>query len=182
MKSLNNYKIRIAGYAGTGKSFFVSKLKELGYNTIDGDYYVSLARWVDTDTGQPDDRHSGSPKEWYDHHKWFWDIKVLKEILTKNTKVVILGSADNQFNPEIGKLFDYTFYLDIPDEEILKNILREDRENDWGKEEYQFEITKRNLPEFKVSIPKDWIPLKSRDDGKLLVKEMEEAIGYRLNR
>ena len=184
MKTLDKYKIRIIGPSGTGKSFFHKKLKELGYNAVDGDFIADLCYFYDIKTDTYEKNYPG--KEMVTGAEWHWNLERLQEFLSKNPRIIILGNCDNQKDSTISSRFDYTFYLDVPMNEIMKNLLNEGRYEDgqtnFGKTQNDREEIKKYALRFYKELNKDWIPLTARDDAKKLVKEIEDKIGHKLEK
>ncbi len=180
MEYLEKYKIRITGYAGSGKSYFCEKLQALGYRAFDADSIPELSMWVDKKTLQPDDINSNSDADWLKNHMWVWDKKYLKKFLDHEDKVILMGMCRNEQDEEISGLFDHTFYLDPADADIVNGLKSEFRTNYFGKEKYQFDYAIQELPSYKKQIPRNWVALKTRDDAMALVNEIEGISGYML--
>jgi dephospho-CoA kinase len=113
MKKLTQ-NLFITGPAGSGKIFFTKYLQKLGINAHDTDEIRGLAKWIDKKGNKvpfPKDP-AKADKAWFKQHKFVWDRKRLKDFITKNQPVIILGVSDIDIM-KFKNLFDKSFYLQV---------------------------------------------------------------------
>ena len=121
----------ITGRSGSGKTRICSELNNQGYQAFDGDRVPGLAGWIDVKTGQSTivpDYESVEPTV----TAWNWDTGVLKQLLSRHSRLLLCGSADNQL--EYHELFDQVFILTIPPQEQRRRLLAR-TEHAYGKSE-----------------------------------------------
>jgi shikimate kinase len=134
MTSLHNYHIQITGPSGSGKSHFAKKLQELGYPAVDADKIEKLGRFINSHGEEVEYNHDGD-LHWLQENLWMWDIAFLHKYLKDKQRIILFGGATNE--SEAVNEFDYIFYLKLPKDKILHNLLREERTNPYGKTEAQ---------------------------------------------
>lgn len=137
-------RVLVIGPPGSGKSFLSRKLGESGFNAIDSDDLSGLSSWVDAD-GNRTAYQSCAGRDWLRVHRFVWDRAVLKDYVASSTDLYLFGVSDNIF--EMMDLFDIVFYLDLNQEELLKRLMRVDRENPMGR-------TKRERKEIVMEMRK----------------------------
>lgn len=178
MKSLQHYCIQITGPSGSGKSYFAKALQSLGYNAIDADKIEGLGKFINKSGQEVPYNHEGGI-EWLEENLWVWDFAMLQQFLSQHQKLIICGGACNE--SEALPFFDYVFYLFLPKEEILRNLMKEDRTNPYGKTEAQQHYASQKIDEFYSNIPSSWIPLTARKVEDL-IEEIEGYIQHNLER
>ncbi len=172
MQTLQRYRIQITGPSGSGKSYFAKQLEKMGYPAIDADNVNKLGMWVNSQGEIVEYNHDGD-LQWLQEHKWVWDIKFLLEYLHTKQKVILFGGASNEH--ETANEFDYVFYLKLLKDEILQNLLREERTNPYGKTDIQQIYASSKIDLFYQNIPHEWTRLVSRNP-KDLISEIEEYL------
>ena len=170
---LSSYHIQITGPSGSGKTYMAERLAELGYSAIDADVIEDLGRFLDADGNVHEYDHDGG-QEWLERHFWSWDKSVLHAYMRDTERAIICGGAGN--DREASHLFTQVFYLVLPKDEILVNLLRPERFNPFGRTPEQQAFASHMIDSFYADIPEDWIPLHSRD-AQSLVSEMESHLG-----
>jgi len=126
-------KVLIFGPSGAGKTYLSKELKKLGLNSVDADLIGSLSSWFYGD--EKVEYQENADKNWLDNHSFRWDRDYLRQYLTENSDIYLLGVSENVF--EMFDLFDKVYYLDIPDEIQNERLQHESRENPMGNSDYQ---------------------------------------------
>lgn len=118
-------KVLIIGIAGTGKSFLVERLKEMGVNAIDVDF-TKLAKFVDENGNQVAYDPNGG-RNWWASHYYVFNLKLLKDLLKENDNAYVFcnvygkpGERNGSF--DVIGLFDKTYYLLAPKELLAKRL------------------------------------------------------------
>jgi len=179
MEVLEKYIIQVTGPSGSGKSYFAEKLRELGYNSIDSDKIDGLGKFVNNKGEEVEYDHYGDT-DWYRNNHWVWDNNLLKGYLFDKKRLLIFGGAENESTTT--EFFDYVFYLDVSEGEIMENLKNPERSNPYGKTEVQQKIAKERVREFYGNIPATWIPLKSRNSPEELIQEIESQLNRQLSK
>jgi len=154
----------VLGAPGSGKTYFVEKIKPIYSEIFDADYDIpGLAGWTDANGNS-----AVFPAEptiaWLDTHFFRWNLDVLKKFLEAHPNAIICGIAANAF--ELAYLFDQAFYLLIDPETLKTRMLSGERKNKRGKSLAEIEqitraITEEHLPlthAFGVSIIDGTLP------------------------
>lgn len=118
----------ITGRGGTGKSSVCAMLESRGYNAIDSDTVLGLARSEDKN-GKPINIDWSHYVD-YDTVAFNWRPVILRRLLTVNQNVFLCGSASNQL--EFHDLFDRVFVLTLTPE-THRNRLQH-RDSEYGKD------------------------------------------------
>jgi hypothetical protein len=152
------------------------RLADLGYPAIDADVIEGLGRFLDADGTVHDYDHDGG-QDWLERHFWTWDEGALRAYLGERGRSIICGGAAN--DTDMDHLFDQVFYLVVPKDEILNNLLSPERFNPYGKTKAQQAFASITIDAFYANIPEAWIPLYARD-APSLITEMESHLGDEL--
>ncbi|MGC4190674.1 MAG: dephospho-CoA kinase [Thermomicrobiales bacterium] len=176
MTTFDRYQIRITGPSGSGKTYMADRLAELGYPAIDADVIEGLGRFLDRDGNVHEYDHDGGT-DWLETHFWSWDEQVLRAYLGSTERVIICGGAWN--DKTMDHLFTRVFYLVVPKDEMLANLLRPDRFNPYGRTPEQQAFASTMIDRFYADIPETWVPLHARDVQDLIA-EIEAYLGGRL--
>lgn len=121
-------KIYITGVSGSGKSSIARYLRDKGVFAVDID--DEFAQWVNKNTKQPGDWNHERSDEWYSQHGWTCNIEKLKQLLSENENIVVVGAAVNQ--DEYLLFFDKIYFLDVPPETMIARMI-ERTDNPFGK-------------------------------------------------
>lgn len=126
-------KYLITSCSGAGKSAICQELQKRDLMAFDGDTVPGLARWIDSETGQPFkmDYKSNTNIDRTRYH-WEWDEAVLMRLLDEHARdrFFLCGSADNQL--QFHQLFDLVLTLTVDPEVQRQRILRRTSHN-YGK-------------------------------------------------
>lgn len=126
-------KVLIFGPSGAGKSYLSIELKKLGLNSVDADLIGPLSSWFYGD--EKVQYQENADRDWLDNHSFLWDKDYLKQYLTDNFDIYLLGASGNVF--EMFDLFDKVYYLNVSDKVQDERLQRDSRENPMGNTEYQ---------------------------------------------
>ncbi len=123
-------KVYVTGLSGTGKSSVAKAFAAKGIPTVDIDM-MGLCHWENIYTKERVDWEPGSSQEWHLSHAWMCDVDRLKELVSQNENVVVVGCASNQ-GEHLG-LFDKVFVLHAEPETMLARIHAR-TDNPFGKD------------------------------------------------
>lgn len=141
---MENKKVLIIGSGGTGKTYMVSKLKEMGVNAVDADSFWGLIRWVDKN-GQVVNFPEDANESWFNRHHFIWQKQVLEDLLSKPGNLYLFGISETAFN--VIDLFDEVYYLKATPELVMERLSHPSRENPMGKTEEQKRLLVKGLKE-----------------------------------
>lgn len=134
--------VLITGSAGSGKTALARYLREHGEKAVDADI-SGIGVWLDVDgkvVKSPQDIGRGINK-WAEERNlsWNWDEKKVKELLSQNEEMYLIGMATNTLS--FASLFDRRFYLYADEKLILErlDVRMKDgtRDHDYGSTEEQ---------------------------------------------
>jgi len=144
-------KVLVIGSGGTGKTYAVNKLKNLGINAVDADSVYGLIKWVD-ESGKTVPWPENPKKEWFKKYEFIWDKDTLNKLLEELTELYLFGISDTAF--EVTDLFDKVYYLTATPELIKERLENRNRENPMGKTEEQKQLLIEALEKTKTKAEK----------------------------
>ena len=139
----------ITGISGTGKTTIANILKEKGIQAYSIDEVPKLCFWVNKNDEKIVDYEAKLDQTFINSNKWICDVKMLKDILNQEGKVVMLGHTENE--KDFLNLFDKIILLRSKPETFLKRIL-ERKDNDFGKEKTVQEYLLKTYQEFESDV------------------------------
>lgn len=143
----------ILGAPGSGKTYFVEKIKPIYSEIFDADYDIpGLSGWTDAD-GNGAVFPTEPTIAWLDTHFFQWNSDVLKKFLEAHPNAIVCGIAANAF--ELAHLFDRAYYLLIDPETLKTRMLSGERKNKRGKSLAEIEqisraITEEHIPQARA--------------------------------
>lgn len=135
-------KILVIGPGGSGKTFTVSRLREIGVNAFDADAVPGLLRFLDR-AGHDVPFPEVVDAAWFATHQVVWDLDVLQRLLAEHDPVYLFGLSGNAFR--VRHLFDRTYCLRADAALVERRLLDPSRANPVGKTEEQRRLTLRSL-------------------------------------
>ncbi len=149
---MNTNKIYITGVSGTGKTTLAKLLIKRGINAYSIDEIPGLCHWVNKINSQVVDHEAKLDRAFINSHSWICDIKQLKNLISQQGLVVVLGLADNQ--NEFLPLFDKVILLQCRPETFLKRII-ERKDNVFGQDETSQEYLRDFYKKFENKVLKN---------------------------
>ncbi len=136
-------RVLVIGPSGSGKTYISQYLRQKHRCVaVDADTILGLCRWVD-DEGHRVSFDTSAGKTWLKTHHFLWDIVFLRRYLKLYRRVYVFGFSKNVF--DAAPLFDAVYYLHVRPAIIDEHLRSKTRENPWGKQKKQREITLRSL-------------------------------------
>ena len=123
----------ITGPSGSGKTTISDQLTSLGHASIDADSTQGISFFVNQN-GKPVPYPAGADAGWWETHHYVWELDRLKKLIeATNPTDGIVFVAGNAANINKGwDIFDAAYYLDLPEELMIKRMAGKDRENSFG--------------------------------------------------
>lgn len=122
------------GSSGSGKTYLAKYFAGKGLNAFDADEIDGLHGWYNWKKEKVKfPRNAG--KEFMDNHNFLWNREFLENFLSQNPEIYLFGNSGNVV--EMADLFDKIYYLEVPNEVILKRLDHPSRGNQMGKTDYQ---------------------------------------------
>ncbi len=125
----------ITGHSGSGKSTIGRKLRERGFDAVEGD---TIARWVNKKTGTVPNEKFPTSVRWVDEHYWEWDKEKIRELSGAATNKIVFLAGSSDHTVSFLPLFKTVFLLDITPEITIQRVMAR-TEHDYGKGEGQIE-------------------------------------------
>jgi dephospho-CoA kinase len=168
-------KIFITGISGTGKTTIENTLNSNGIYSIGIDEWPNLCFWKNKTTGEKVEYEAKLDKTFIDAHDWICDIKILKNLLEQNERIiVVLGSSSNQ--NDFLNLFDKILLLQCKPETFIKRII-ERKDNDFGKDKSAQELILSWYEEFENNLlKKGAVPINTDKPLKKVVENIMKEI------
>lgn len=165
----------ITGVSGVGKSSVSEMLNQKGISSFDIDSVKDLCHWINKETLEKSDWHSGLGNDWHEAHEWICNKEKLIHLISQHKDiVVIVGCASNQ--DEFLDLFDKVFLLNCTSETFLKRI-DERTNNDFGKHRIEKERILNWYKDFESKLIKQGaIPIDTEEPLKLVVEKIIKNI------
>ena len=161
----------ITGVSGVGKSSVSEVLNQKGIFSFDIDSVEGLCHWINKETFEKSDWHSGLGNEWHEAHEWICDKKKLIHLMNQQKDiVVVVGCASNQ--DEYLGLFNKVFLLHCIPETFVKRI--DDRtNNDFGKHGIEKARILNWYKDFESKLIKQGaIPINTEEPLELVVEKI----------
>lgn len=124
----------ITGPSGAGKSTIANHLTSLGHSAIDADSVQGIGYYVNKN-GKPVPYPAGADAVWWINNNYVWELDRLRKLIDSTNPsdglVFLAGNAAN-----INKawdMFEAVYYLDLPENVMIKRLAGKDRENSFGQ-------------------------------------------------
>lgn len=127
-------KVLVIGVGGTGKSYFVEKMKRSKLNAIDAD--DGLATFVDAD-GNEVEYDPGGGAGWWKSHYYVLKLEMLHRLLRETETAYLFGDVGGRPGNgdgllDVAHLFDRVYYLSAP-RRLIEERLAGRTNNPFGK-------------------------------------------------
>ncbi|HEX2762300.1 MAG TPA: hypothetical protein VHM92_00450 [Allosphingosinicella sp.] len=137
----------IEGVSCSGKTTICNKLRERGYEAVNGD--TELAYQGDRKTGEPLDGHA--------HEQHIWDVSKVRTLAADQCHAETFFCGGSRNFDRFIDVFDRVFILEV-DRRTLDRRLAARSEGEWGSRPAQQRLIRR-LHATREDLPEDAVPI-----------------------
>ena len=163
----------ITGPSGSGKSFLAEALSSLGYPAYDSDTLPGLAHWYDKQ-GRRVEHPVELDTAFLQTHRYLWDASVLRALLVSRQVCLLFGISHN--SAELATLFDYVFVLQLPVDQVLRNLRSNARRNAFGAAPQHQAMARADTELYYRSVPAHWLDLVPGSPAEV-ISDVERTVG-----
>jgi energy-coupling factor transporter ATP-binding protein EcfA2 len=131
---MNENLYLITGPSGSGKTTLANYLSTQGYTCIDADSTPGLCYYVNKNN-KPVPYPAGADEAWWKSHNYVWELdrltKHIDSLRGTGAPMFLCGNAGNI--KKAWDMFGAVFYLDIPENIMLKRVASGDSANNFSQ-------------------------------------------------